>query len=322
VLTVPFEHGKPVGSSQDFLTGFVADEKKGEVYGRPVGVAVADDGSLLVTDDAAGIVWRVAAEAATSNAMIGGFESPESALQVPDGRIFVSEIGESGKVGDGRISLVTPTGKRKPYVRGLDDPKGLAWWGDMLYVADVKGVYRIDRFGYPILMAGIKDFPAEPTLLNDLAVTQEGTLYVSDTGDLKRGGGAVYSIDQSGMVERVLGEDSGLKNPNGLLVEKNHLLVADFARGELHRVELASLKATIIAERLGAADGVVKTTDGRLYVSDWRGGEIFRIGPAGRVQQLDTADRFGAAADIHLTHDGNYLMVPDMKTGNLTFMPL
>ncbi|HEX2243500.1 MAG TPA: hypothetical protein VHK27_09655, partial [Gammaproteobacteria bacterium] len=69
-------------------------------------------------------------------------------------------------------------------------------------------------------------------------------------------------------------------------------------------------------------DGVVKTTDARLYVSDWRGGEIFRIGPAGRVQQLDTADRFGAAADIHLTRDGNYLMVPDMKTGNLTFLPL
>ncbi|MEO5909810.1 MAG: sorbosone dehydrogenase family protein [Pelobium sp.] len=61
VIFVPFKDGKPNGKSQDFLTGFLADKDKGDVHGRPVGVTVAKDGSLLVADDGAGIVWRVAA---------------------------------------------------------------------------------------------------------------------------------------------------------------------------------------------------------------------------------------------------------------------
>ncbi|MGH6971668.1 MAG: PQQ-dependent sugar dehydrogenase, partial [Caulobacteraceae bacterium] len=58
VIVVPVANGRPVGDYQDFLTGFVADDHS--VWGRPVGVAVARDGALLVTDDASGIVWRVA----------------------------------------------------------------------------------------------------------------------------------------------------------------------------------------------------------------------------------------------------------------------
>jgi glucose/arabinose dehydrogenase len=58
VVFVPFDNGKP-GKPEDFLTGFIADESKNEVYGRPVGVIVLDDGSLLVADDDAGTIWRV-----------------------------------------------------------------------------------------------------------------------------------------------------------------------------------------------------------------------------------------------------------------------
>jgi len=61
VAFVPFENGKPKGEIQDFLTGFIADEGASEVYGRPVDVAVLPDGSLLVTDDRGGKVWRVSA---------------------------------------------------------------------------------------------------------------------------------------------------------------------------------------------------------------------------------------------------------------------
>ena len=61
VAYVPFKDGKPAGGPADFLTGFIANAD--EVYGRPVGVAFATDGSLLVADDAGGAVWRVAADA-------------------------------------------------------------------------------------------------------------------------------------------------------------------------------------------------------------------------------------------------------------------
>jgi glucose/arabinose dehydrogenase len=60
VVFVPFSAGKPSGKPQDFLTGFIADETKSEVYGRPVGVAVLKDGSLLVADDGGNTIWRIA----------------------------------------------------------------------------------------------------------------------------------------------------------------------------------------------------------------------------------------------------------------------
>ena len=61
VAFVPFENGRPSGAIEDFLTGFIVNPKGREVYGRPVGVAVWTDGSLLVADDAAGKIWRVSA---------------------------------------------------------------------------------------------------------------------------------------------------------------------------------------------------------------------------------------------------------------------
>ena len=60
VTFVPFVNGKP-GVMEDFLTGFIVDLQKKTVHGRPVGIAVAKDGSLLVADDAGNKVWRVSA---------------------------------------------------------------------------------------------------------------------------------------------------------------------------------------------------------------------------------------------------------------------
>lgn len=60
VLFVPFKNGKPAGQPEDFLTGFVKDIPSAEVYGRPVGVTVLADGSMLVADDASNVIWRVA----------------------------------------------------------------------------------------------------------------------------------------------------------------------------------------------------------------------------------------------------------------------
>jgi glucose/arabinose dehydrogenase len=57
VIRVRLRNGVPRGGYEDFLTGFVIDD--GHVWGRPVGVTVARDGALLVTDDASNSVWRI-----------------------------------------------------------------------------------------------------------------------------------------------------------------------------------------------------------------------------------------------------------------------
>jgi glucose/arabinose dehydrogenase len=57
VIRAPLKNGNPTGEYEDFMTGFVTPE--GDVWGRPVGVAVAKDGALMVTDDGSNSVWRV-----------------------------------------------------------------------------------------------------------------------------------------------------------------------------------------------------------------------------------------------------------------------
>jgi glucose/arabinose dehydrogenase len=57
VIHVPLKDGRASGEFEDFLTGFVTAD--GQVWGRPVGVAVAQDGSLFVTDDGSQSIWRV-----------------------------------------------------------------------------------------------------------------------------------------------------------------------------------------------------------------------------------------------------------------------
>ena len=57
VVRVPLEKGKASGMYEDFLTGFLTPD--GDVWGRPVGVSVAGDGALLVSDDGSGSIWRV-----------------------------------------------------------------------------------------------------------------------------------------------------------------------------------------------------------------------------------------------------------------------
>jgi glucose/arabinose dehydrogenase len=58
LIRVPLHQiGHASGEYEDFMTGFVVDN--GHVWGRPVGVAVGQDGSILVTDDASGSIWRI-----------------------------------------------------------------------------------------------------------------------------------------------------------------------------------------------------------------------------------------------------------------------
>ena len=62
VAFIPFRNGSPMGPPEPFFSGFVPNPAAKEVYGRMVGVAVAADGSLLTSDDAQDVIWRVSYE--------------------------------------------------------------------------------------------------------------------------------------------------------------------------------------------------------------------------------------------------------------------
>jgi len=61
LIFVPFATGRPSGPARDILSGFLAPNER-ESYGRPVGVALGPDGSLLVADDVGDVIWRVTGE--------------------------------------------------------------------------------------------------------------------------------------------------------------------------------------------------------------------------------------------------------------------
>lgn len=59
IVRIRFKDGKPVGGYDDFVVGWMTDENSKEVWGRPVGLLVLKDGSMLITDDGGNKIWRV-----------------------------------------------------------------------------------------------------------------------------------------------------------------------------------------------------------------------------------------------------------------------
>jgi len=251
---------------------------------------------------------------------ISGFHTPESVIVGDDGRIYVSEISDFNTHGDGRISVIDAQGSVQVFATGLDDPKGLAFFGGNLFVADKVRILKITPDGKWTVFASMDAFPDLPHYLNDLVADTRGNLYVSDSGNFSTGG-AIYKIDRTGKVSLVIDgkKDSRILSPNGLIMDGyTHLLEVDFASGILYRVNVATGKMTKIAEGFGGGDGLVRGSNGRLYVSDFRGGKIFSVNPHGKVELL--AEGFQQSSDMGMTPDGKTLVVPDMRTGEVIWL--
>jgi sugar lactone lactonase YvrE len=252
---------------------------------------------------------------------ITGLKTPESVVQGKDGSIYISEIGEFGKDGDGQISKVDKKGNIAVFAKGMDDPKGLAMIGDKLYVADKNRVLEVSKDGSWQVYGAQMAFPSTPVFLNDIEADKLGSLYVSDSGDLKSGG-QIYKIAKGGAPITLIADSKNpdILAPNGLLFEgRNHLLSVDFESGILYRVNLSTGATTKIAEGFGGGDGIVKTKAGKIIISDWKTGKIYEL-VAGKARWMK--EGYQAAADIALTNDGKYLMVPDMKAGELDFVEI
>ena len=269
----------------------------------------------------------VAQGAALSTQKISGLKMPESVVQATDGRVFVSEINGFGVDGDGQISVIE-AGQVELFAKGLDDPKGLAIIGQSLYVADNKRILKLalsgPKQGQAEVFAAAVAFPVTPLFLNDLEADLAGNLYVSDSGDLKGKGGAVYQINAQGQVRLLINgqQDNRILAPNGLLMDDTGdvLMVVDFASGILYSYNLATKQLLDIADGFGGGDGVVHHANGSMFVSDWKNGKVFRLDMNGEVTAL--AATYQSAADIALTKDEKVLMVPDMKAGELDFIVL
>lgn len=257
---------------------------------------------------------------------ISGLKTPESVVQAKDGRIFVSEINGFGKDGDGQITVVDTQGKTSVFASGLDDPKGLAIVGSNLFVADKTKILKITADGKVSVFVAAEAFPSTPLFLNDLEADLQGNLYVSDSGDVFNTGkgGTIYKISPDGKVKLLINDaqDARVKAPNGLLADDtgNVLLYVDFTSGILYSLNTNSGALSDVAEGFGGGDGLVHHSNGTMYVSDWKNGKVFSVDTKGDVTLLNSG--YQAAADIAMTKDERYLLVPDMKAGELDYIKL
>ena len=263
---------------------------------------------------------------------IEGIKMPESAYTMRDGRIIVSEIGEFGKDGDGKILEILTDGSVKVIAdNGLNDPKGILVEGPTIYVTDNDEVKKVSFTGEVTKWLKPSDFPRKPKFLNDITIDRNTIIYISDTGDIQNGGGgAIYRVDSNGKVSILVDKanDPRILSPNGLSTfQRGYLAFNDFANGFLFRVRLRDLEVEKLSEGFGGSDGLVYSGI-NLYISDWKNGKLWKI-DISKVKEDGSLsdpellkDGFKGSADIDVTSDGKYLVIPEMKANRIVFLPL
>jgi len=249
-----------------------------------------------------------------------GIATPESVLydEVND-RYLVSNINgkPDGVDNNGYISELSPDGKvlKEKFIAGgvgktkLDAPKGSGINGGVLYVSDISVVRMFDlKTGTP------KGEIAVPgaTFLNDIAVSKDGRVFVSDSG-IKAGAGgfeptgsdAVYVIEKGKLKTVAKGKDLG--GPNGLLVVDNGVLVNTFNADEVYRLNEKGEKQDVTKVTTGGLDGMAQVGDS-LLVSSWKGSAIYRGRLGGKFEVAFSA--LGGAADFGVDTKRKRLLVP------------
>ena len=99
-----------------------------------------------------------------------GFDWPESVAEGIDGHIYVSEIGERDKDGDGKISRIDKNGNISTFATGLNDPKGIIFYKEKLYVTDRDVIIEVNTNGSWSILGAEMSFPKTPVFLNDIDV--------------------------------------------------------------------------------------------------------------------------------------------------------
>ena len=251
-----------------------------------------------------------------------GFQNPESAL--PDteaGIIYVSNVagGPGDRDGNGYISKLGLDGKivTEKWVTGLDAPKGLALSGGKLFVADLDNLVEIDVASGTIVT---KHAAAGAKILNDVAVDGEGRIYTSDWP-----GNAIWRLS-GGTFEKWL-ESEELKNPNGLFVDKDKLIVAawgamaaDFSTttpGNLLTVNLADKAIANLGDGkpVGNLDGIEPFDADSFLVTDWVAGKVFQIARSGEAKELLKLGQ--GSADLGYIAASRTAIIPLMVDGKV-----
>ena len=263
-----------------------------------------------------------AAEAPTKLWVAVGFEAPDSVLyNARSNALFVSNINGDPMARDanGYISKLNPDGsvRIRHWVKGLNAPKGMAFYKHFLYVADIDHLVVIDKRKAKIVT---RHRALAGQALNDVAVDNQGRVYVSD-----RVGNAIFRLADGKLSRWVAHKE--LIGPTGLKVVGNELWVATWGRtvtgatpglpGRLSTVHLGTktIRPVGSGNPIGHLDGLEPIGAGRFLVTDWVEGGLLLVNRFGASRVV--ADLESGSAGLGLIPALGQIVVPMTGRGTL-----
>ena len=190
---------------------------------------------------------------------------------------------------------------------------------DSLWVTDIDTVYALS-----LVDASTQNKVEIPDakFLNDIAISDNGRIYVSDTL-----GSAIYEV--SGQTYKVFDRGAHLESPNGLLWKDGKLYVAAFGltsnwtvkvKGRIYSIDPVTKKIHYITKSpLGTLDGI-EIFGNQILVSDWREGKVYSVSFQGESKVL--ISNLLGAADIGIVPEKKWLIVPRMAEDLVSFFRL
>lgn len=187
----------------------------------------------------------------------GGFCEPETVLPLPDNTLLVSNVCDFRKTGTGFLTLLSAQGETLDWkiVDGLDSPLGMAMLDGSVYLVDNN---RLKVFRWPEYEL-LKTVDLETSVANDIAVSSQGVVYVTDSGKHQ-----VIRLMPDGS-QSVLTGQARFKNANGIAIDHDQLYVG----GErLWRVNLVNGSVeTVGPEWISDIDGIEFEANGTIQVT-------------------------------------------------------
>jgi sugar lactone lactonase YvrE len=237
------------------------------------------------------------------------FRFPESVVyDRRRGLLYVSNFFLPGR---GFISKVNPNGEMEEleWITGLNRPAGLWIFRDKLYAVDRANLIEINidsdsiENRYPVPGA---------MFINDVAFDSEGNAYITDSR-----ASAIYKFSNGEFEVWLQGNE--INDPNGLLVDKNKLIVGNSGDGCLKAVDLEDKKvSTIVCLGQGSImDGVRPDGKGNYIISDYYG-RVFLVSASGqKTELLNTKTPQLFCADLEYIPEQKLLVIPTLYDNRL-----
>ena len=229
------------------------------------------------------------------------FRSPESVLfDQYRNRIYVSNINgrSDARDGNGFLSVLDTNGNilQLRWIEGLHAPKGMAIFSDKLYVTDIDELIAVDLTRSSIV-ARYKVPGA--VFLNDVAVSNNGTVYISDSRANK-----MYCLNKDTIVLWM--QDSSFHKINGLFVHKQYIYVGS---EQIQKINRRTGKISVVRQNCGGIDGLVVLGKQTFLFSNWPG-RIYYLKKDDQSCILDVQKQGINTADIDYVPSCHLLLIP------------